>query len=204
MAAYIILNMKTMVLNNDGLYDIIPYKASLSILYNKKIIFNDIFFIKYNLYESRVDKKKFNNAISFLMNKNIFPTKEHKGKKVIRYNNKIGHDPDSFRNFIKSLIFILKNYLNITPILVSSHNTNTMWVLNKLKNNKLVTTINYIDIPTIIINNIDLTNDCDIINDFCINYILNSKIEYNIESTDHNKVLDTILEYISIIVNNNL
>ncbi|CCU55710.1 unknown similar to AMEV085 [Choristoneura biennis entomopoxvirus] len=201
---YIILNMNKMIMNNDGLYDIIPCKASLTIIYKNNIIYNNTHNIKYNLYEYMSDNIKFNNAITYLNNKNIFPTKEHKGKRVIRYNSKIGIESETFRNFIKSLIFILKNYININPILVSSHNSNTMWILNKIINNRSTTTINYINTSTIIIDNINISNDCEIINDFCANYIIDNKFDNNLQSQSQSNIIDTILEYISMIFDHNL
>ncbi|CCU55404.1 unknown similar to AMEV085 [Adoxophyes honmai entomopoxvirus 'L'] len=203
---YIILNMNKIVINNCGIYDIIPCKLSFSIIYKNYIISNRTFNIKYNLHEHKSYENKIKRAKEFLLmnNKNIlFPTKEHKEKRVIRDYN-AGHEPESIRNFIKSLIHIFIKYLNISPILVSSHNSNTMWVLNKIINGKLTSTVKYIDIPTIIIENIDCNNNCDDITDFCIKYIINNKFDTNKYSDEDSKILNSILEYESLLYDNNL
>ncbi|CCU56306.1 unknown similar to AMEV085 [Mythimna separata entomopoxvirus 'L'] len=199
---YFIMNMDKIVFNNDGTYEIIPCKLSLSVVYKKQVLYNNIFNINYNLYDVSTNKSKFHKAINYLLkNKNIFPTKEHKGKRVIRYINKIGHDPDSVRNFIKSLMFILSKNTNTNVTIVSTDKYNTIWLLNKITDNKLITSIKSVNYPTMILSDINIDN-CEGINNICID-IINNK--YTTECDDINSleedstILNTILEYNTLI-----
>lgn len=163
-----IFNLNKMTFNVNGMYEIIPYKISISLLLNNKIIFTKNFYANYNLYDSVTEKYKINSTGKFLIkNKyNLFPTKEVKGKVVIRNINKINYDQLTIRNYIRSLLFFIPKLYNKYFVLITADNNNLLWLLNK-RVNKLISLYREIDVSTQVISDIDLNIDCEKQNEIC-------------------------------------
>ena len=190
---YIIVNTNKFVFNIKDSYEIIPCKISLSIVYKNKLLYDNTFLTKYNLYDSYVfknNKSKLLYATNYLKNKNCyFPTKEHKGKNVIKFYHMIGNDANSIKYFIKSILLIIQEYYNKQPIVLSSDSNNVKWLMNKLDSNNLITENNlFTNIGTNIIADINI-DDCENINKFLINHILSTRSDNRlIQQEDENLV----------------
>ncbi|BAO49525.1 hypothetical protein [Alphaentomopoxvirus acuprea] len=182
-------------------YEIIPYRVSFSIIYKNKLIYNNDFYINYNLNNIKTDKNKLLKTIHFNINNNSnhFPTKEREGKKIVRFINNINNNPLVIRNFIRTIYFIFFYIKKEIPLWLSSDYNNIKWIINK-QNNNLTTNVKDFEVSVKIIKDLtqsDKYYNSKEINNLLINYVNTAATHDNSYTKDIINLINK-LEYLLI------
>ncbi|AAC97639.1 ORF MSV088 hypothetical protein [Melanoplus sanguinipes entomopoxvirus] len=169
--AIIVLTMDKIAFKCEDCTEIIPYRIVMNIIFNNKVVYKKLFLLNYDLYNISVDKNKLFSTINNKYYFSTFPTKEHKGKYVINFINKLNKDPQDVRNFILTIYFLLKYVYKIIPCWYIYDYNDLKWLINNYKGYKIYNT-NRFHVSSIIIKDKlpNIPYNAEIINNMIVNY----------------------------------